>query len=795
MRTLKKTLALVLCLAMIAGLCCFGTSAAFADAAEIEKTEAVEVMNALGVLKGDGTNFNPKGILTRAEAAVMIAKLLGDGDLKATSSYKDMAGYEWAQSYAAVCEQKGIIKGDGAGNFLPGQTLTGYQFGLMLCRALGYNPSAEGVESATYEIGTAALMKKIGLNKAIVGFDGTAGLTRENAAALMLKALQTTMVYYPVAGTTITGNGFTITTGNSVATKEEWDDTTGYNYTGTVSADGETVEFVEVYFPKLKLDATTGDYYKRPANIWTLDGKPVGTYAATPVLTYTAPVTGGQLYTDLGKPVAGFDFVAYNNGYLFGAATEADIVSGDTSPFGGNGTLIEIYKNVVTGDYTAVAEQTFVGTITGWTPATKDANGDIITGSEEYVTVSAAGQTGLTFKTTDFSLADVTAATTVLVKGTYDGTDYTVRSVKAATSKTVTATWANAISFIADGVTYKYAENVDGAIAGSDVTGKVAKTVYFDDYGYVIKVANPAAATPNYAYVMDTRTIASGWNTGDTYEAKLLYADATIETVAIPAADVALEGKLVTYAPGVGANTGKIDLTDASAGYAASYTFTKNVPSQNGDLFNDKTVFVYETTAQDGVTKVYTAYTGITNAPSASGSVAMVQDGTVKVCFLMAATVVETTTTSTDVAYIYGASKKAATDVTKGAYEVYTAVVNGTITTVETVAGLNLDGFYDVLTKNSLGLVSVASDIDTPDVATIVDLAGGAVNVAAKDGLLMFNSNNYIYDANTTVYLANAVTGAITASNIGAITTSHVVVDAYTTNGILTTVIYAVAPV
>ena len=80
MRTLKKTLALVLCLAMIAGLCCFGTSAAFADAADIEYTEAVEVMNALGVLKGDGTNFNPKGILTRAEAAVMLAKLIGEGN-------------------------------------------------------------------------------------------------------------------------------------------------------------------------------------------------------------------------------------------------------------------------------------------------------------------------------------------------------------------------------------------------------------------------------------------------------------------------------------------------------------------------------------------------------------------------------------------------------------------------------------------------------------------------------------------------------------------------------------------
>ena len=74
-------------------------------------------MNALGVLKGDGTNYNPKGILTRAEAAVMLAKLIGEGDIKATSTYKDMAGYEWAQNFAAVCEAKGFILGDGKGGF------------------------------------------------------------------------------------------------------------------------------------------------------------------------------------------------------------------------------------------------------------------------------------------------------------------------------------------------------------------------------------------------------------------------------------------------------------------------------------------------------------------------------------------------------------------------------------------------------------------------------------------------------------------------------------------------------
>ncbi len=77
MRTLKKTLALVLVLAMMFSLC-ITASADFTDAEEITNELAVNTLVALGVIEGmpDGS-FDPDGTLTRAQAAKIIAYLDG----------------------------------------------------------------------------------------------------------------------------------------------------------------------------------------------------------------------------------------------------------------------------------------------------------------------------------------------------------------------------------------------------------------------------------------------------------------------------------------------------------------------------------------------------------------------------------------------------------------------------------------------------------------------------------------------------------------------------------------------
>ena len=80
MRNLKKVLSLVLALAMALSLMTVALAADksdFADADEITYTEAVDVLQALGILGGDDSgNFNPTGVLTREGAAKIICYLL-----------------------------------------------------------------------------------------------------------------------------------------------------------------------------------------------------------------------------------------------------------------------------------------------------------------------------------------------------------------------------------------------------------------------------------------------------------------------------------------------------------------------------------------------------------------------------------------------------------------------------------------------------------------------------------------------------------------------------------------------
>ena len=124
MKKFSKVLCLVLVLAMMAGLCCFGTSAAYADADKITYTEAVDVLSALKVLQGDENGFRPQDGLTRAEACKIIAYLTGAEDVTTACSFTDCKGH-WAESFIAYCAGKGIVNGYGNGKFGPNDALTG----------------------------------------------------------------------------------------------------------------------------------------------------------------------------------------------------------------------------------------------------------------------------------------------------------------------------------------------------------------------------------------------------------------------------------------------------------------------------------------------------------------------------------------------------------------------------------------------------------------------------------------------------------------------------------------------
>ncbi len=193
MRTLKKTLCVVLALVMMVGLCVIGTSAEeFTDADKITHKEAVDVLTGIGVINGmgDGT-FNPAGTLTRAQAAKIVTYLLGYEDIKGTATFTDIPASmkDWAEGPIALCATLGIVNGVGDNKFDPEGTLTGSAWGKMVLCALGYNAEFEGMTGDSWEVGVAKTLKNTGLLTGVTGFDGTKNITRDEACQIAFNAL------------------------------------------------------------------------------------------------------------------------------------------------------------------------------------------------------------------------------------------------------------------------------------------------------------------------------------------------------------------------------------------------------------------------------------------------------------------------------------------------------------------------------------------------------------------------------------------------------------------------------
>ncbi len=191
MRTLKKSLCLVLAVVMMFSLCAFGASAAetsFTDGSDITYGQAVQVLSELGVITGyeDGS-FQPEGTLTRAEACAIIVRLLNMEGVAGDSTFTDTQGH-WAEDYIAYCAASGIVAGYGDGTFGPDDTLTGYAWEKMLLTAVGYNAEYEGMTGTTWTIGVAKLAKATELEEDLASTNMSNGVSRDVAAKLAYNA-------------------------------------------------------------------------------------------------------------------------------------------------------------------------------------------------------------------------------------------------------------------------------------------------------------------------------------------------------------------------------------------------------------------------------------------------------------------------------------------------------------------------------------------------------------------------------------------------------------------------------
>ncbi|MBN7774080.1 S-layer homology domain-containing protein [Clostridium aminobutyricum] len=150
---MRKVLSFVLILALVLSsfsMAFAGSSTELKSLSDISGStneSAIEVAYDLGIVTGnpDGT-YQPTKAVTRAEFAALITRALAIPDSAlagyASTSFKDTTGYSWAVPYLAFCNSKGIMLGDGAGNAMPGKTITVNEAVTMALRAVGYTANS-----------------------------------------------------------------------------------------------------------------------------------------------------------------------------------------------------------------------------------------------------------------------------------------------------------------------------------------------------------------------------------------------------------------------------------------------------------------------------------------------------------------------------------------------------------------------------------------------------------------------------------------------------------------------------
>ena len=132
----------------------------------------------------------------------MLTRMLGVPDSALTgyakTSFTDMSGYGWANSYIGFCEAKGIINGYGDGTFGPGRTVTVNEAITMTLRAIGYTNNSSELVGA-WPSNYVTLGKRLGLYDDVAT---TTTIDRGSAAQVIYNALTCTVVAVDADGKT-----------------------------------------------------------------------------------------------------------------------------------------------------------------------------------------------------------------------------------------------------------------------------------------------------------------------------------------------------------------------------------------------------------------------------------------------------------------------------------------------------------------------------------------------------------------------------------------------------------------
>ncbi len=141
MRTLKKTMALVIAVAMV--LTTFGavtvSAATYADTNGHWAESVIDTWSNYGVIQGDGGYFRPEDAITRAEVAQVTQNVIGYVTT-APNAFVDVPDNAWYADPVLKLVAADVLTGNGDGTMTPDANMTREEAMTMLSRAYGLAP-------------------------------------------------------------------------------------------------------------------------------------------------------------------------------------------------------------------------------------------------------------------------------------------------------------------------------------------------------------------------------------------------------------------------------------------------------------------------------------------------------------------------------------------------------------------------------------------------------------------------------------------------------------------------------
>ena len=590
---MKKLLALVLALVMSMSLVTI-SNAAFSDADKIDHSEAVEVLNTLGVINGmpDGS-FAPAGNVTRAEMAKMISIImLGNVDADAfkgtITDLTDINGH-WGEGFIKYCYSQGIIAGRGDGTFAPNANVTAVEAAKMLLGAIGYNSDVQGYVGSDWAINVTRDAQLSGFYADLKGLTANKTLTRDEAAQMIYNAVDTGIVKKTPNWNSSTGvvtYSYNKQNDTEDLLKNTFDVTTTETTLNTTSYDSDKKEYSYTLANEVNHSYTvksTSDYSglfgMKVKVMWTTnksgDTVVYGIYAAKSVVLAEGVVGDIKL-----------DDIASNKMKLGSTEYKTDIAVDEIFAENNNATELGTLVDASTlEDY--------------WTVKLidKDGNGKvdfIVYVPAVIAKVVYVGKTNITLNTdyTTISTLSVKNDTiyTGIAKDDYivvtDGLDghYVVTKldskftakVNKISSYAAAPNATKATKLVIGSNTYKVADISKDGITSSAI-GKDMTAVSYNGYLFYTD-SSSTIGVDKFAMLVNAEGSATGLNSKR--QAILLFTDGSKKTVDVAADYTTLKDKMVTFSITDDVYT-LAEATDATvantdfAGYAASANYKK----------------------------------------------------------------------------------------------------------------------------------------------------------------------------------------------------------------------------